>query len=302
MSGDPPAGWYPDPNDSEGSRYWNGSGWTAHTGTRDGMEGKPAPYSAQPGDPAAPAAERDPPRPLHPVAWWAYGVLAFSVLVNAGYTVVALIYAGKVQTQINTGSLTLQQADDIEHVLGICSVVWLISLAGGAVGFLVWWYRAYRNLPGITGRSLRFGRGWAIGAWFVPILSLWRPKQIGNDIWRGGDPEAPGNAAWTSLPVSPLVNWWWAIYLLSSFIGGVAGGLLSGDPVLSNSVTSPDLIPVANPPSHTDLVQEHSAAITLAFSNVIDIGSAVLAVLFVKGATERQDRSIAEVERTEATT
>jgi hypothetical protein len=229
-------------------------------------------------------------------------VLAFSVLANVLYTVLALIYADKVQTQIDTHSLTLQAAEDAENAFGVGGVIWLISLFAGGIGFLVWWYRAYSNLPALTGHSRRFGRGWAIGAWFVPILSLWRPKQIGNDIWRAGDPEARDNAGWTSLPVGQLVNWWWAIYLLSSFVGGVAGALLSGDPVLTNSVTGPGLLPVANPPSHADLVQEHSAAIAIAVSGVIDIGSAVLAVLFVRDASRRQDGAIAARGRSEVTT
>jgi len=236
------------------------------------------------------------------VAWWAYSVLAFSVMANAFYAVISLIYAGKVQTQINTHSLTLQQADDAEHLLSIGSVVWLISLVAGAIGFLIWWYRAYDNLPGLTGYSRRYGRGWAVGAWFVPILSLFRPKQIGNDIWRGGDPEARGNQRWSNLQVSPLVHWWWAVYLLSGVIGGIAGQLLSADPVLSNSVVGQGLIPVPNPPSHADLVKEHSAAIALAISNIAEIGAAVLAVLFVRAATERQDKAIAAQEQTEATT
>ena len=36
-------------------------------------------------------------------------------------------------------------------------------------------------------QGLRYGNGWAIGAWFVPILSLVRPKQMANEIWRGSE-------------------------------------------------------------------------------------------------------------------
>jgi hypothetical protein len=282
MTEAPPAGWYPDPKDPKRRRYWNGTAWTGHT----------APL------------EREAPKPLHGMAWWAYSVLAFAVLANVVFTVIALIYASKVQNQIDTQSLTLQQANDAENLFAVGSVIWLISLAAGAIGFLVWWYRAYSNLPGLTGHSRRFGRGWSIGAWFIPILSLFRPKQIGNDIWRGGDPNARGNEQWKSLPVSPLVHWWWAIYLLAGFVGGVAGALLSSDPVLSNSVIAPGLAPVADPPSHADLVMEHSAAIAIAVSNVVEIASAVLAILFVKAATERQDSAIAATEpsASEATT
>ena len=35
MSDDPPAGWYPDPNDPENlTRYWDGRRWTEFTGPR----------------------------------------------------------------------------------------------------------------------------------------------------------------------------------------------------------------------------------------------------------------------------
>ena len=305
MTDDPPAGWYPDPKDPEHARYWNGSAWTAHTAPLERAQGPPpkGPF-ADPGTSPATGVERDAPKPLRGMAWWAYSVLAFSVLANGFYTVVSLIYAGKVQTQIDTHSLTLQQAEDAENLFAVGSVIWLIALGAGAIGFLVWWYRAYSNLPGLTGYSRRFGRGWSIGAWFIPILSLFRPKQIGNDIWRGGDPKARGNEQWMSLPVNPLVHWWWAIYLLAGFVGGVAGALLSSDPVLSNSVIAPGLAPVADPPSHADLVMEHSAAIADAVSNVVQIASAVLAILFVKAATDRQDSAIAATEpsASEATT
>ena len=113
MTEEPETGWYPDPTEPERARYWDGSGWTAHTGPREGPEGRPAPYSSFPDDASAPITEREPPKPLHGVAWWAYGVLAFAVLASVGYTIVALIYADKVQTQIDTHSLTLQQAEDV---------------------------------------------------------------------------------------------------------------------------------------------------------------------------------------------
>ncbi len=32
----------------------------------------------------------------------------------------------------------------------------------------------------------RYGHGWAIGGWFVPILNFWRPMQVVNDVWRAG--------------------------------------------------------------------------------------------------------------------
>jgi len=72
-------------------------------------------------------------------------------------------------------SLTYQHAVRREDTFAISSVLELgRAIGGSAVGFLVWWYRAYANLPGPPGR--RFGSAGAgpIGAGLRPILSLWR--------------------------------------------------------------------------------------------------------------------------------
>jgi hypothetical protein len=42
---------------------------------------------------------------------------------------------------------------------------------------------------------MRWSAGWAIGAWFVPVLSLVRPKAILNDIWRASDPRVSAGSS-----------------------------------------------------------------------------------------------------------
>jgi hypothetical protein len=51
-----------------------------------------------------------------------------------------------------------------------------------AVGFLVWFHRAYTNLPALGIEPLPYATGWTIGAWLVPLLNLVRPKQIMDTI------------------------------------------------------------------------------------------------------------------------
>jgi Domain of unknown function (DUF4328) len=82
----------------------------------------------------------------------------------------------------------LDASDDRQALAG--SLV-LLTFVGTIVVYLVWFSRAYKNLTSLGATDLRYGSGWAIGAWFVPILNLWRPKQIANDIWRASDPAAP---------------------------------------------------------------------------------------------------------------
>jgi hypothetical protein len=243
-----------------------------------------------------------PPKRLDSIAWAAYVVLAFAILVNLAYMLVSLIYADAVQTQIHDRSLSLQEAHDIEDAFAIVGIAYLVSVVAGAIGFLVWFRRAYSNVPATIRRPARFGRGWSIGAWFVPILNFWRPKQIGNDIWRAGDPEAIGNERWNTLPVSQLVHWWWALYLLAGIVGGIATGMLSTETVLSNSVTGPGVDPLigVEAPTESELRQEYVAAIIFAISSSLEVVAAVLAISFVTKASGRQDAMISTVRTPEA--
>ena len=45
--------------------------------------------------------------------------------------------------------------------------------------FLVWFSRVRHN-AGLWGPQRR-SRGWAIGAWFTPVVNLWFPYQIAAD-------------------------------------------------------------------------------------------------------------------------
>jgi Domain of unknown function (DUF4328) len=49
----------------------------------------------------------------------------------------------------------------------------------------------------------------------VPILNIWRPKQIANDIWRASDPELPADQGveWEGGPVPKLFLAWWLAYV-----------------------------------------------------------------------------------------
>jgi Domain of unknown function (DUF4328) len=92
-----------------------------------------------------------------------------------------------------------------------------VAYLATVTGFLVWFHRAYTNLHALGMEPLRFGAGWAIGGWFVPIFNLVRPKQIMNDIWRGSDPAASASTdgAWHRAPVPALLHLWWALFLMS---------------------------------------------------------------------------------------
>ena len=63
-----------------------------------------------------------------------------------------------------------------------------------------------------------------MGSFFVPILNLYRPYQIMREIWRASDPATPLDMpyAWTEAPMTPLIGWWWGLWIGRSLTGSLA--------------------------------------------------------------------------------
>ncbi|MGH3112068.1 MAG: DUF4328 domain-containing protein, partial [Gaiellaceae bacterium] len=122
---------------------------------------------------------------------------------------------------VTAGELTA--SDDRQVAIALVQWgLWILT----AVFFIAWLHRAYKNLRPLGVQLLRYGPGWAIGAWFVPILNLFRPKQIVNDVWRGSDPKLADRVGWIDGPVPFVFAVWWTAYLADSLVGTVAGRIL----------------------------------------------------------------------------
>ena len=98
---------------------------------------------------------------------------------------------------------------------GISFWAWVIC----AIVFVVWTHRTYRNVGALGASGLRYRSGWAIGAWFVPVLAIWRPKQIVNDVWRASDRDLPPRAAradWAGRRTLLLLAAWWVLWVVGA--------------------------------------------------------------------------------------
>lgn len=170
----------------------------------------------------------------------------------------------------------LEASDDRQAVAGLILVVTLVA---ATVVFIMWFHRAYKNLSALGATGLRYGTGWAIGAWFVPFLNLWRPKQIANDIWRASDRGARPDQGidWREKTVPGFLTAWWAVWVVSIYAWNFSTRFyFSGD----------EAEDIRNA-GYADLV-----------SLGLDIAAAVLAIYVVVQVTRRQEdraRSVAEV-------
>jgi hypothetical protein len=112
--------------------------------------------------------------------------------------------------QVQIGQVTPDQVANNDPIQGIVGLLQSgLGIVTGII-FLKWIYRAYKNIQGFGAEGLRFSPGWAVGYYFIPILSLIRPVQVMSEIWRASDDPKD----WPRRPGSWLIASWWTLFLL----------------------------------------------------------------------------------------
>lgn len=173
--------------------------------------------AAQQWIPYAPAAYYRTPTysPLGSISRWVIVAIAVDMATSL---VLAIIGLNLLSSDSRFASTDPEAAiNDLMSQVSIMNLLNVVTYASGIM-FIIWFYRAYQNLPALRTYG-RYGTGWAIGAWLVPILNLFRPKQIADDIWRASDPSLPENPTnlWLSGKVAPIVHWWWTVWIVGAF-------------------------------------------------------------------------------------
>lgn len=109
----------------------------------------------------------------------------------------------------------------------------LLFFATGVV-FLCWFAAAHTNLRILGSRGLEYSANWAVGGFFIPVLNLFRPYQVAQEIWKGSDPDvlAPqGALQWMAKSGSGVALAWWLTWTVGS-LGTASLLLLVRDPFL----------------------------------------------------------------------
>ena len=99
---------------------------------------------------------------------------------------------------------------------GFMLILKLVALLASAVVVLRWKWAAYRLMPHLTGHPTEHAAGWAAGAYFVPILNLFRPYQIMREMWEESTPAHEVMRLDVESRSSGLIGLWWALWLVGS--------------------------------------------------------------------------------------
>lgn len=160
-------------------------------------------------------------------------------------------------------------ANDLRQQLLAIAGVGLMLVT--AVVFIVWFHRAYTNLRAWNHEPAH-GPGWAIGGWFVPILSLFRPYQIAREIWSASGPASPDDEPALQAG-SPILVAWWTAWIADNILGQITFRV-------SMNVETPSGLSTA-----TQLQIVNDALMCVA---------AILALLVVRAITRRQEERAAQ--------
>lgn len=169
--------------------------------------------------------------------WVAIALICLSLLSGFGVAVAnwhEMVLVRQYVIEGKQGKAMAIALDISDWWVGIASLVALIVWIGAVIAFVLWVYRAYKNLFAFPGVQRTYTPARAVGVFFIPFVNLFKIYQVMREIWLGSTTwEDEGGSA-------RLIVWWWFFYLvptLSRFVMGyvVRAGGSYHDYVLMNN-------------------------------------------------------------------
>ncbi|TDN87724.1 DUF4328 domain-containing protein [Microbacterium sp. BK668] len=180
--GAPQAGWYPAPDGSSTTWWWDGARWV--------------PPGQQPRPPVT--TDR-----LVKLATATQILLVACAAASIATIAVETFGIGAVTGLSNGDQQALSLLGTYDQLLPVVTILSAVTLIATGIVWVLWQYRAATHLRGQTRRS----PGWHVGSWFIPIVALWFPYQNVSDLWR---------AVRGALPWLRIL--WWSTWLAGNVL------------------------------------------------------------------------------------
>lgn len=198
-------------------------------------------------------------------------LIAVSDLISIGLSVGQMVNP--------TMSVNLDEPVDMSLWMLLQSFVILLRFpfyVATVVLFLVWMYKAHKNLEFLRPTNLQFTPGWVVGWWFVPFANLVKPFQAMREIWSESDPEVDDEPTFlsASLHTAPTyMGFWWAFWIISNIASNVTGNLFD--------------------PENMDRVQ--LTGMMFLATGVLSSVAASLAIMVIRDTTNRQEQRFTRI-------
>jgi Domain of unknown function (DUF4328) len=156
---------------------------------------------------------------------------------------------------------------------GMAAIFTVLVFVATVIVFLIWEHRAISNLPPLGVPRPEISSRWAVGSWFVPILTLWVPFQIVRYIWRKSDPDTVNADGWSSAwnysgDGDFTLKVWWGFWIAAGIVGRLSYRL---------SLRA------------NDLSEQTLSSWVVIFASILSGAAALLAISVVRSVTDRQE-------------
>ncbi len=140
---------------------------------------------------------------------------AFAVAITQGLFMAAIVANLGIVFALLNGAVT------VASYAGASDVVLMGCYLVAAVAFAVWTWRVVANARTFK-PSMNASPGWAIGWYFVPIASLWKPFGYMQETW-------DASSAQMSRHGSALLRWWWGLWIASTILSSIGTQLAAAE-------------------------------------------------------------------------
>ena len=143
---------------------------------------------------------------------WAVMALDIIMLVSDGFE------ANLLQQIADGAGVNEAEAEANDTRQATIGLIYTVVFIGSVVTFLRWFSAAYKGLHSRV-QGLRFTEGWAVGAWFVPFLNLFRPYQIMKELYVETDKMLQDHEEYQREPLNvSSVGLWWGLWVVVGIV------------------------------------------------------------------------------------
>lgn len=181
----PHAGWYPAPDGSSATWWWDGERWTQ-------------PHHQPNQEPASTNA-------IAKLAMATQVLLIVCGVMSLATIGIEAFGISTVTGFLDGDNVATGMLDVYDQSTFVVSILSALSFVATSALWVIWQYRTAKQVTGRTRRSA----GWHVGSWFIPFISLWFPYQNTSDLWRAGGRTRP---SWQII--------WWLLFVVGNFLIG----------------------------------------------------------------------------------
>lgn len=174
-----------------------------------------------------------------------------------------------VSDYVSGAGVTESDLTEADETIAVVARMFLAALLAAGVLFIIWLWQARANAEQICQAQHRRARGWIIGSWICPVVNLWFPFMIVDDVYRASRPtNVPDLADLRSVPGDRVLGLWWTFWLAGAVLDRISVS------IWDNAATVDSL---------------HAAAVTETIGSLVTVGAAATVIMITRQITTWQD-------------